>query len=158
MARITKASKPGFGINDVLPCDDPSCHDRDESWLAWFRKKEPNLIPPPDRSEIGRASWLLVHTAAAKYPTCPSEEERRRMGAWLRSFAYLYPCHICRIGFIKVVNDLPPDTQGRDSLSMWTCSAHNRVNADIGLPEYPCNLANLLSHFGKKVQTWFSDS
>lgn len=139
------------GVDAVSPCNDPSCHERSESWLEWFRKRSRISILPPDRVEIGRAGWLIVHTVAAQFPLTPTEEEKVRMKAWLRSFAYLYPCHICRSGFIKVIERLPPDTNNRNDLTMWACNAHNQVNADIGIPEYQCDLVKLLAFFGKQT-------
>lgn len=139
------------GIDDVLPCNDPSCHDRSESWFTWFRRREPTAPPPPDRTEIGRAAWMVIHSAAAQYPTNPSIQQKIEMKTWLQSFANLYPCHICRLGFVKIMQDLPPDTEGRDDLTLWACNAHNRVNNDIGLAQHPCDLARLLAMFGNEV-------
>lgn len=138
-------------VNEVPPCSDPSCHEKSQSWLEWFRKRKPSVIPPPDRGEIGRAGWLMIHTTTAQYPLQPSREQQTQMASWLKSFAHLYPCSICRTGFIKVMESLPPRIENRNSLVLWSCEAHNKVNADIGLPQYPCDLACLLTTFGRIV-------
>eukprot|EP00918_Siedleckia_nematoides_P043457 GHVU01094964.1.p1 GENE.GHVU01094964.1~~GHVU01094964.1.p1 ORF type:complete len:174 (+),score=26.42 GHVU01094964.1:60-581(+) len=72
-------------------------------------------------------------------------QEQRR--AWLRAFVNLYPCHVCREGFLDVIAALPPDTTTRRALTVWTCEAHNAVNKEIGLPTYPCRYEDLIKMF-----------
>lgn len=145
-SKATSVLRSSNHVRDVPPCDDPSCNDLPESWLNWFKRS--TSTPPPDRAQIGRAGWLLIHSAAARYPLNPSSEAKVEVASWLRSFAHLYPCHVCRLGFVKVIDGVPPNTGSRDALSLWACEAHNMINEELGFPQYPCDLEKLLSRFG----------
>ncbi|CEM00046.1 unnamed protein product [Vitrella brassicaformis CCMP3155] len=120
-------------------CTEASCGDRPQ--VARPAGAPP---PPPDRNEIGQAGWHFLHTLAARHPAAPSDEERLVSKAWMWAFTRLYPCHICRLGFEKILKDSQPRTESRDSYAMWMCEVHNAVNEDIGAPTRPCVLEELL--------------
>lgn len=153
-ARLLKSEE---SVDSLDPCNDPSCHDEEDttsgarnvgglsSWFQQRRRGRAGLAPPPSRTEIGRAGWLLLHTIAATSSEKPLKGEQDSMADWIWSFARLYPCHVCRTGFIQVLENNPPVTVSRDSLTMWTCNAHNAVNGELGQPQYPCNLSDLLA-------------
>ncbi|KAH8038006.1 hypothetical protein HPB51_020526 [Rhipicephalus microplus] len=54
---------------------------------------------PPDRSELGRCTWSLLHSVAAYYPKRPSAEQQRDAEQFFRLFARLYPCKECAQDF-----------------------------------------------------------
>lgn len=149
---------PQNTIESVEPCDDPSCHDLDDedghkpvvgrlaAWVQQRRTRRPGTpASPPSRSQIGRACWYFLHTAAANFPAAPTEDEQQKMCKFVWAFAQLYPCSVCRAGFIKVLQCDPPDPTSRDKFTLWSCNAHNAVNEELGQPQYPCNLSELLA-------------
>lgn len=42
------------------------------------------------REELGRATWLLLHTLAAQYPDKPSKQQRKDVNAMVRSVLRLH--------------------------------------------------------------------
>ncbi|KAL1427278.1 hypothetical protein MTO96_017568 [Rhipicephalus appendiculatus] len=59
----------------------------------------PDRECPPDRSELGRCTWSLLHSVAAYYPKRPSAEQQRDAEQFFRLFARLYPCKECAQDF-----------------------------------------------------------
>ena len=94
---------------------------------------------PLDKDQLGRASWLLVHTMAAYYPETPTAEDRTSMGAFVRALGRFYPCESCAEDFRRDIEAHPPDTSSRTALAAWWCQAHNRVNRKLGKTEFDCS-------------------
>ncbi|KAH7648471.1 Erv1 Alr family [Cryptosporidium bovis] len=63
---------------------------------------------PPNIREIGRASWLYLHSMANKYPESPDETIKKRYNDWIRNFSDVYPCKTCRNGMKKLIHEFPP--------------------------------------------------
>ena len=80
----------------------------------------------------------FLHTAAAYYPTNPSQHQRTQMLALIGSLPALYPCTHCAEDFGEKVKDNPPDVSGRAGLSRWFCERHNEVNEKLGKPAFDC--------------------
>ncbi|KAH6943616.1 hypothetical protein HPB50_024803 [Hyalomma asiaticum] len=59
----------------------------------------PDRECPPDRSELGRCTWSLLHSVAAYYPKRPSAEQQTDAEQFFRLFAKLYPCKDCAQDF-----------------------------------------------------------
>lgn len=108
-------------------CDKPSCVDGVSANTI-------SIVYPPDRSQIGRANWLYVHTRAANFPEEPSESEKIRELKWIQSFIYTYPCSVCARDFVGICNKLPPKVDSRGSYEEWWRKAHNEVNRDLSKP------------------------
>mmetsp|Transcript_25502 Transcript_25502/g.55437 ORF Transcript_25502/g.55437 Transcript_25502/m.55437 type:complete len:199 (-) Transcript_25502:479-1075(-) len=98
---------------------------------------------PPDREEIGRDTWTLLHTIAAYYPNTPSVREQCSARTLVKSLAQLYPCTHCKGDFQKAIEDHPPRVKNREEFSRWVCEQHNLVNEKLGKPSQPCDLATL---------------
>ena len=98
---------------------------------------------PPDREELGRATWTLLHTTAAYYPESPNEAEKAAARGLIAALAVLYPCVHCRTGLAKEVAATPPAVASRAAFSAWVCTLHNRVSSQLGAPSFPCELAAL---------------
>lgn len=74
-------------------------------WGAWpfatsiiddsFPQSEESRECPPDGLELGRCSWLLLHTIAAYYPDSPSAEQQSDMKQFVHYFSKVYPCEDC---------------------------------------------------------------
>ncbi|KPV78321.1 uncharacterized protein RHOBADRAFT_11258, partial [Rhodotorula graminis WP1] len=87
---------------------------------------------------LGRASWKLLHTMAARFPEEPTAEQRDAFQSWLFLFSRLYPCGECAAEFQQLLRDHPPQTSSRGAASLYLCHLHNLVNARLGKDEYDC--------------------
>ena len=63
---------------------------------------------PPDREELGTATWKLIHSIAANFPDDPTDRDKLEASQFIKSLAYLYPCHICAADFREAVSKSPP--------------------------------------------------
>lgn len=97
-----------------------------------------NAECPLMRDDLGRASWSLLHTMAAYYPTEPRKEEQQSMNEFINSFSKLFPCPECRADFQEEIVKSPPNVSSSLALSTWMCEQHNIVNRKIGKPEFDC--------------------
>jgi FAD-linked sulfhydryl oxidase len=93
---------------------------------------------PPDIGELGRATWSLLHTIAATYPSTPSDIDRQRANDFLTLLGVIYPCSHCADELRTDLNQHPPDTQSQSTFTQWMCQLHNRVNERLGKPKFDC--------------------
>ena len=93
---------------------------------------------PLMRDDLGRASWSLLHTMAAYYPSEPKEDEKQSMHQFIDSFSKHFPCPECRTDFQEEIVKSPPDLSSRLGLSNWMCEQHNVVNRKLGKSEFDC--------------------
>ena len=98
---------------------------------------------PPDRDELGRHSWTLLHTLAAYFPNSPSAAQSDAARSFVRTIGDLYPCRHCAEDFRAHLEESPPRVGSRAELSVWMCEAHNRVNRLLGKVEFSCTLSDL---------------
>ncbi len=94
---------------------------------------------PLTRSELGRATWELLHSTAAYLPEHPSEEQRRAAEALVRALGMVYACAHCREHFAAHLARHPVDASSRRAYSKWVCDAHNAVNHALGKPHFECS-------------------
>lgn len=125
---------------DIEQCHENSCKERDKLKFSESLYKNDNIKNPlpPDRSEIGRASWLLLHTIAANYPNEPTEEEKRKQTEFFYSFSNLYPCHICRLDLLHILKKHKINCENKMEYSKFIFNLHNMINEDIGKEYYKC--------------------
>ncbi|KAJ7727379.1 ERV/ALR sulfhydryl oxidase domain-containing protein [Mycena metata] len=93
---------------------------------------------PPDKDQLGSATWTFLHTAAAYYPANPTPTQRSKMLALIDALPALYPCAPCAEDFGESVAQNPPDVSGRAGLSRWFCERHNEVNEKLGKAAFDC--------------------
>lgn len=94
---------------------------------------------PPDKDEIGRATWTFLHTTAAYYPEKPTPNQRVNMLSLLHALPSLYPCSYCAKHLGENLKEYPPDVSGRAALSQWLCQRHNDVNRRMGKTIFDCD-------------------
>lgn len=100
------------------------------------------LSCPPDRGELGRAGWTVLHSFAAYFPLKPTKTEISAGRGLVQAYSTLYPCEDCRDDFSAYVekNPLPRDNElNRDTLSMYLCRAHNDVNKKLNKKQFDCS-------------------
>jgi FAD-linked sulfhydryl oxidase len=93
------------------------------------------------REWVGRRSWFLIHSMAAKYPDNPTEDDKQAMRHFVASLGQLYPCKLCRKHLQQQLRDPalgPVRVNSRTNLTTWMCELHNIVNKDIGKPMFDC--------------------
>ncbi|KAG8236829.1 hypothetical protein J437_LFUL017286 [Ladona fulva] len=97
---------------------------------------------PLDKDELGKTTWAVLHTIAAKYPEKPTETQKDDMKKFISLFSRFYPCEYCAKDFRQDLAEAPPRTESYREFSQWLCEAHNRVNRKIGKPEFDCKLVD----------------
>ena len=130
------------------PCAEPACSSKSDAMKQMFARAPKGAgtaaAPcPPDREELGRHSWTLLHTLAAYFPTAPTPAQSQAALGFIRAVGMLYPCRHCAEDFARGLEEHPPTAGSREELSLWVCHAHNRVNDLLGKPVFPCTLAKL---------------
>jgi FAD-linked sulfhydryl oxidase len=58
---------------------------------------------PMTREELGRATWVFLHTLAAQFPERPSRQQQRDARALIDSLTRIYPCADCARHFAEIV-------------------------------------------------------
>lgn len=96
-------------------------------------------ICPPDRAELGRSSWSLLHSLAAYYPENPTPSEQEDAKQFITLFSRLYPCSDCAEDLREDLVTLPPRVSSATEFSNWMCQLHNRVNVKLGKPVFDCS-------------------
>lgn len=98
---------------------------------------------PPDVEQLGRATWMFLHTTAAYYPDNPTKNQRTNMLSLLNSLPTLYPCTTCATHLGNKMETHPPDVSNRTVLSRWLCERHNDVNKVLGKSIFDCSIGSL---------------
>lgn len=131
--------------HDDEDCQDKACQDVKSDFSTWLKNRpkqsaksnEPEC--PLDRNSLGRNTWSLLHTMAAKYPVKPTPEDKANMQEFIRLISILYPCSYCAKDFQEDIKAEPPKLDSRNTLALWFCQAHNRVNSKINKPQFDCS-------------------
>eukprot|EP00435_Cladocopium_sp_Y103_P050785 s781_g15.t1 len=91
------------------------------------------------RELLGRSTWFLLHTLAARYPEVPSKADRVAIHNLVAALGQHYPCPICRRHLRDKLMSLPVASENRRELSLWLCQLHNSVNKDLHKAQHSCN-------------------
>ncbi|CAA9986301.1 FAD-linked sulfhydryl oxidase ERV1, putative [Plasmodium knowlesi strain H] len=123
---------------EIEKCYEHSCGERRKPNAHGNISGKNGKIYPPDREEIGRASWLVLHTMSANYPTNPTEEDKKKHFHFFHAFANLYPCYICKLDLLEHLKSYKINCEGRTEMATFMFNLHNKVNEDIGKALFPC--------------------
>jgi hypothetical protein len=95
----------------------------------------PGNIPP---TTWGPFFWHTIHLVALGYPNEPTYAEKRAAKEFYESLQFLIPCPVCKIHYQEHLKATPvtPSLDNRKDLFRWTVELHNRVNKDLGKPQY----------------------
>ncbi|RCV46010.1 hypothetical protein SEVIR_9G502700v4 [Setaria viridis] len=101
--------------------------------------KEKDAKPAPlTKEEVGRATWMLLHTIAAQFPDEPTRQQKRDAKELMHIISRLYPCKECADHFKEVLKANPVQAGSQAEFSQWLCYVHNVVNRSLGKPIFPC--------------------
>jgi FAD-linked sulfhydryl oxidase len=158
------SSSSSLGKNYAMEyCDRPACDDMVEmlqkAQQAAAAQKLPSapVVPktadnpdntttngcPPNSSQLGKASWTLLHSMAAWYPDVPTEQDQQLMVGFFAALAQFYPCTWCAQDFAKNIQQYPVQATSRTELCQWLCQQHNFVNQKLGKPIFDCSMPSL---------------
>ncbi|CAL4938166.1 unnamed protein product [Urochloa decumbens] len=102
-----------------------------------LKEKDANAAPLT-KEEVGRATWMLLHTIAAQFPDEPTRQQKRDAKELMHIISRLYPCKECAEHFKEVLKANPVQAGSQAEFSQWLCYVHNVVNRSIGKPIFPC--------------------
>lgn len=80
----------------------------------------------------GKHAWFLLHTLTLAYPLDPCQRDKDNYTAFLKSFAKVIPCDVCRVHYTRNLKENPPRLDNRKELFQWLVDLHNEVNGRTG--------------------------
>lgn len=108
------------------------------------------------REDLGRSTWLLLHTLAAQFPDDPTRQQQKDVRNLIDALTRVYPCGECARHFGDIVARYPPDTSSGMALQQWTCGVHNVVNDSLGKPRFNCAVVDARWVGGLHTETLFA--
>lgn len=96
-------------------------------------------ICPPDRTELGSATWTFLHSVAAYFPAAPDPAQQEDARQLLNIVSRLYPCSDCAEDLRADLKEEPPVVTSTAEFSQWLCRLHNRVNVKLNKPIFDCS-------------------
>ncbi|KAJ1298215.1 hypothetical protein BS78_01G436600 [Paspalum vaginatum] len=94
-------------------------------------KEKDAKAAPLTKEEVGRATWMLLHTIAAQFPDEPTRQQKRDAKELMHIISRLYPCKECADHFKEVLKANPVQAGSQAEFSQWLCYVHNVVNRRI---------------------------
>lgn len=101
-------------------------------------KEKDAKAAPLTKEEVGRATWMLLHTIAAQFPDEPTRQQKRDAKELMHIISRLYPCKECADHFKEVLKANPVQAGSQSEFSQWLCYVHNVVNRSLGKQIFPC--------------------
>lgn len=130
--------KPKAAI--ILKSPPPTNNDTEAALSAFMTTATPSPHHLVTREELGRSTWLFLHTLAAQYPEAPSRQHQKDVNNLFDILTRLYPCGHCAKHFKQVIKHSPPRASNRKEFQHWVCSVHNVVNRRLGKEVFDCDL------------------
>jgi len=86
----------------------------------------------------GPLFWKTMHIVSLGYSPTPTSEEKEGIAHFYESLATAIPCPICKHHYAHFLKELPvrDAVQSRDALIEWVFDIHNKVNVELGKPEF----------------------
>ena len=86
----------------------------------------------------GSHGWIFLHVVTMNYPKEPTNEDKSLYRNFFSSLMRVLPCEKCAHHYEQHIIDDPiePALDSRDSLVRWLIKIHNKVNEDLGKPQY----------------------
>ncbi|XP_015057098.1 FAD-linked sulfhydryl oxidase ERV1 [Solanum pennellii] len=94
---------------------------------------------PVTKEELGRATWIFLHTLGAQYPDKPTRQQRKDVKELMAILSRMYPCSECADHFKEVLRANPVQAGSQAEFSQWLCHVHNVVNRSLSKPKFPCD-------------------
>jgi len=93
--------------------------------------------------------WHTIHIIAIGYAKNPTYTDKKCAKEFYESLAYLIPCPVCREHYKEHLVSSPISTflDSRTDLIKWTIDIHNKVNRQLGKPEW--TLDEVLAYYEK---------
>ena len=91
------------------------------------------------KPEIGRHSWVLLHSMANTYPENPTDEEKKLMKKFMYGLARSYPCRVCGGHLLKMLDKKGLKIDSRKEFGEYLCNIHNIVNKVLNKTKFDCN-------------------
>lgn len=83
------------------------------------------------KQRLGHSTWEFLSHMIEGYPFYADEIEQKYMKNFITALSYAYPCHECRPGFIKYVEDNEPDVRGKEELFKYFQGMRDHINSKI---------------------------
>lgn len=101
----------------------------------------------------GPAFWATIHFAALGYPDTPTPQDRADYETFYKNLHKILPCIKCAEHYKQHLIALPMTNalQNSEELFAWTVMMHNKVNKDLGKPEWP--LERAVKHYKDLVES-----
>ena len=96
-------------------------------------------VCPPDRGELGSATWNFLHSVAAYFPTTPTPGQQDDARQLMNIVSRLYPCSDCAEDLRADLKSDPPIVTSSAEFSQWLCRQHNKVNIKLSKPTFDCS-------------------
>eukprot|EP00913_Durusdinium_trenchii_P027778 g26047.t1 len=116
-----------------------------EEWPRWPAQDSLSSLAEPSNSSggtwrelLGRSTWFLLHSMAARYPETPSKADQVALQGLFASLGQHFPCPICRTHLREKLLSLPLAHHNRTELTKL-CQLHNMVNKDLHKAQHSCN-------------------
>jgi FAD-linked sulfhydryl oxidase len=86
----------------------------------------------------GPHGWIFLHSVTMNYPKEPTNEDKTLYRNFFSSLKRVLPCEKCAYHYKQHINDDPiePALENRNTLVRWLIKIHNKVNEDLGKPQY----------------------
>lgn len=113
---------------DEASCDDFICKNEKPTINLGsnpFPERSVNRMPvkesPLNVSEIGHATWPILHRMSLSYPNQPTHIQQVTMSKVIYGFSHIYACKDCAKDFRATLEQKPPMLQSRKDLALWLC-------------------------------------
>ncbi len=105
-----------------------NCHLKQYTVIGPYMKQ-------PTLSDIGRATWCLLHTSTAAYHPSKRASARR----FVEALPDMFPCHHCGNDFQVELMAHPLnecDLDSAENFRRWASQRHNNINQKLGKPVF----------------------